>query len=89
MNYSLAHGTILKRNKTIQHRLRSSSEVYFVLSGVARISVNRYIVEVGAGSLVYVPPQAIQYVENTGDSDLQYLVICDPAWTPEDVEVCG
>jgi cytosine deaminase len=87
IRYSLAHGTILRENKTLRHRLRSSSEVYYILAGKARISVNKDTVEVGPGSLVYVPPNATQYVENIGDSELQYLVICDPAWTLSDVEV--
>lgn len=87
IKYSLAHGTILKENKTIRHRLRSSSEAYFILAGTARFSVNEDVMEVGPGTLVYVPPDAAQYVENTGDSDLQYLVICDPAWAPSDVEI--
>lgn len=87
VTYSLAHGTILKGNKTLLHRLGSSSEAYYILAGTARISVNEDSVEVGPGTLVYVPPDAAQYVENTGDSDLQYLVICEPAWTPTDVEI--
>ncbi len=89
VQYSLAHGTILIGEKTTRHRLRSSSEVYFVLAGRARISVNDDEVEVESGSLVYVPPKAMQYVENIGDSDLQYLVICNPPWTPQDVELYG
>lgn len=87
VTYSLAHGTLLKGNKTLLHRLGSSSEAYYILAGTARISVNEDSVEVGPGTLVYVPPDAAQYVENTGDSDLQYLVICEPAWTPTDVEI--
>jgi cytosine deaminase len=87
ITYSLAHGTILKENKTLRHRLGSSSEAYYILAGTARIWVNEDAVEVGPGALVYVPPDAVQYVENSGDSDLQYLVICDPAWAPSDVEI--
>ncbi|MFW9792784.1 MAG: cupin domain-containing protein [Candidatus Thorarchaeota archaeon] len=87
VGYSLALGTILVGRKTIRHRLRSSSEVYFILKGRARFSINEHVEEVGVGSLVYVPPRAIQYVENIGDSDLQYLVICDPPWHQDDVEL--
>ncbi len=87
ITYSLSHGTILKDNKTLRHRLGSSSETYYILAGTARIWVNEEVVEVGPGALVYVPPDAAQYVENIGDADLQYLVICDPAWTRSDVEI--
>ncbi len=87
ISYSLAHGTILKRHKTRLHKLKTSSETYFILTGTARIWVNEEAVEAGAGSLVYVPPDAAQYVENIGNSDLEYLVICDPAWKSSDVEI--
>jgi mannose-6-phosphate isomerase-like protein (cupin superfamily) len=87
VTYSLAHGTIPKGKKTLLHSLRSSSEAYYILVGTARIWVNEDAVEVGPGALVYVPSDAVQYVENTGDSDLQYLVICEPAWVISDVEI--
>ena len=75
--HGLADGTITSGKKTLQHRLKSSSEVYNTLEGRTRISVNEKVVEIGQGSLVYVAPHAMQYVENIGDFNLQYLVICD------------
>ena len=39
------------------------------------------------GSTVYIPPGAAQYIENTGDHDLIFLCIVDPAWQPEDEEI--
>ena len=87
VSYSLAHGTIPKGEKTLLHRLHSSSETYFILTGAARIWANGDSVEAGPGMLVYVPPHAAQYVENIGDSNLKYLVICDPPWSHADVEI--
>jgi mannose-6-phosphate isomerase-like protein (cupin superfamily) len=43
--------------------------------------------EVGAESAIYIPPGARQYIENTGDSDLEFLCIVDPAWREEDEEI--
>jgi mannose-6-phosphate isomerase-like protein (cupin superfamily) len=43
--------------------------------------------EVEAGSLVYVPPNATQYLENTGSQDIAFLCIVDPFWRPEDEEL--
>ncbi len=43
--------------------------------------------KVGPGSLVYIPPNAIQYLENTGDQDLAFLCVVDPYWRPEDEEL--
>lgn len=87
VTYSLAHGTIPREKRTLLHTLRSSSEAYYILAGTARIWVDKDAVEVGPGALVLVPPGATQFVENTGPSDLQYLVICDPAWASSDVEI--
>jgi mannose-6-phosphate isomerase-like protein (cupin superfamily) len=43
--------------------------------------------EVNAGTVVYVPPNAKQYLENTGDTDIAFLCIVDPYWRPEDEEL--
>ncbi len=45
--------------------------------------------EVGPDCAVYIPPQAMQYIENTGNSDLKFLCIVDPAWRKEDEERVG
>ncbi len=33
---------------------------------------------------VYVPPSSKQYIKNTGNTDLRFLCIVEPAWKPED-----
>ena len=43
--------------------------------------------EVHSGQAVYIPPNSIQYIANTGKSDLEFLCIVDPAWRPEDEEI--
>jgi mannose-6-phosphate isomerase-like protein (cupin superfamily) len=44
---------------------------------------------VRAGHVVYVPPGATQYVDNTGDEELAFLCIVHPAWRADDEEVEG
>ena len=39
------------------------------------------------GQAIYIPPHALQHIENTGTSDLKFLCIVDPAWRAEDEEV--
>ena len=36
------------------------------------------------GDTVYIPPQAVQCIKNTGTSDLVFLCMVDPAWKLED-----
>ena len=43
--------------------------------------------DVGPGCAVYIPPGAVQSIENTGAGDLIFLCIVDPAWRPEDEEI--
>ena len=40
-----------------------------------------------AGTLVYVPPGALQWMENTGDRDLVFYCIVDPPWHADDETV--
>jgi mannose-6-phosphate isomerase-like protein (cupin superfamily) len=37
---------------------------------------------IGKGDTIYIPPNATQFIENTGEENLEFLCIVDPAWTP-------
>ena len=43
--------------------------------------------EVSVASAVYIPPRSVQFIENTGDGDLVFLCIVDPAWRASDEQV--
>ncbi len=43
--------------------------------------------KVRSGQAVYIPPNSKQYIKNTGNTDLKFLCIVDPAWRVEDEEV--
>jgi mannose-6-phosphate isomerase-like protein (cupin superfamily) len=49
--------------------------------------VDEETLEVGPDCAIYIPPHSRQYIKNTGDSDLKFLCIVDPAWREEDEEV--
>ena len=84
--YSLALARVEAGGRTRPHRLRSS-EVYYVLSGRGRMHIGDEAADVGAGQAVYIPPGAVQFIENAGDGRLEFLCIVDPAWRPEDEDV--
>jgi mannose-6-phosphate isomerase-like protein (cupin superfamily) len=42
---------------------------------------------VRAGATIYIPPMAVQFIKNSGKTDLVFLAIVDPAWRLEDEEV--
>ena len=84
--YSLAHAKVEAGNKTTPHKLKSS-EVYYVITGKGLMHIDQGSVEVGPECVVYIPPNAVQYIENRGNSDLKFLCIVDPAWRQEDEDV--
>jgi mannose-6-phosphate isomerase-like protein (cupin superfamily) len=84
--YSLAEARVKPGQATSPHRLKGS-EVYFILEGQGLMCVDGESASVAAGQAVYIPPRAVQSIENTGEGDLRFLCLVDPAWRPEDEEV--
>ncbi len=84
--YSLARAVVGPGRKTRPHRLKGS-EVYYILEGRGVMHVGDEAARVEAGEAVYIPPLHVQFIENTGGTDLAFLCLVDPAWTPEDEEV--
>ncbi len=39
------------------------------------------------GQAIYIPPNAKQQIKNTGNTDLVFICIVDPAWRIEDETV--
>jgi mannose-6-phosphate isomerase-like protein (cupin superfamily) len=84
--YSLAHAVVRPGQTTRSHRLRTS-EVYYIMEGTGVMHINEESKAVGPGQTIYIPPDARQFIRNTGASDLVFLCIVDPAWRKEDEEV--
>ena len=51
---------------TWKHAMKTT-EVYFILKGKGIMHINDEVEEVGAYDTIYIPPNAVQYIENTGD----------------------
>jgi len=86
IRYSIAHANVAVGQTTKPHKLKSS-EVYYITKGQGLMHIDEETSEVSADCAVYIPPGSMQYIENTGDSDLTFLCIVDPAWQLEDEEV--
>jgi mannose-6-phosphate isomerase-like protein (cupin superfamily) len=80
VGYSLAHAVIPAGARSIRHHLVGSSEVYYVLSGSGTMHVDADVREVGPGDALLIPAGAVQFLENTGEEDLVFLAIVEPAW---------
>jgi len=85
-NYSLAQAIVKPGAKTKLHQLRTS-EVYYILEGKGRMHLNDEVADVSQGCMINIPPLAKQYIENTGDADLVFLCIVEPAWRADDEKI--
>ncbi len=84
--YSLAFAMLPPGKCSNRHRL-SSDEVYYILAGSGIMHINDESERVEAGDAIDIPPGSEQWVENTGNTDLHFLCIVDPAWRAEDETV--
>ncbi|MFX1317801.1 MAG: cupin domain-containing protein [Promethearchaeota archaeon] len=87
LGYSIAHTKVPPRKASFLHRLTKASEVHYFLKRTGVMYVDDESYKVSTGSLVYVPPKTIQYLENTGEQDVVFLCIVDPYWRPEEEEL--
>jgi len=86
IRYSLAHAIVKPDETSLAHKLKTS-EVYYILEGEGIMYIKNESEKVHSGQAIYIPPNAKQYIKNTGNSDLKFLCIVDPAWRPEDEKV--
>ena len=87
IRYSVAHARVRSGEETLLHRLRNSSEVYYILEGRGEMYIDGETQEVSPGQIIYIPPNSVQRIRNIGESDLVFLCIVDPAWREENEEL--
>ena len=83
LRYSLAHPVVKPGETSFKHALKTS-EIYIILEGKGRMVIDKEAQEVSKGHVVYIPPNAVQCIENIGTEDLIFYCIVDPAWREED-----
>jgi mannose-6-phosphate isomerase-like protein (cupin superfamily) len=86
IRYSLAVAWLAPGARSQAHRLRTA-EVYYLVRGAGTMHAGDEAAEVMAGDAVYIPPDAAQWLENTGRDEIEFLCIVDPAWRPEDEHI--
>lgn len=86
LRYSLAHARVPAGQTTWKHSLKTS-EVYYIIKGQGIMCIGDESQQVGSGDTIYIPPAAIQCIENTGDTELEFICVVDPAWRAEDEKV--
>ncbi len=86
LGYSLAYAYLKVGEQSLPHQL-SHSETYFFLEGNGEIIINDNKQIIETGDTVLVPPHAMQYVINKGNTELRFLCIVSPPWSPETEEI--
>ena len=87
LGYSLAVARVHAGKRTWQHKL-VQTEVYYILSGQGRMHIGNETREVSIGDVILIPPGAVQWIENTGNSELKFLAIVSPPWREQDDHMC-
>jgi mannose-6-phosphate isomerase-like protein (cupin superfamily) len=83
IRYSISHSELKPGKKSKLHKLKTS-EVYYILQGEGNLQIDDEIFKVLKDQAIYIPPQSKQCIENTGDDELKFLCMVDPAWKHED-----
>ena len=87
LKYSVAHATVKPGKVTLPHRFKTASEVYYILRGKGIIHIDDESADVSSGDTIYIPPMAVQYIENKGHENLEFLCIVCPPWQPDAEEL--
>ncbi len=84
--YSLAQAIVPVGGRSVRHRL-ATDEVYVILTSRGLMHVDDEIETVGPMDVLEIPPGSVQWIENTGDGELLFLCLVDPAWRAEDEQI--
>lgn len=83
LRYSLAHAIVAVGQTSLPHALKTS-EVYYILSGQGEMHIDGEYQVVEPGDAIYIPPNAKQFISNSGTEPLVFICLVDPAWRKED-----
>jgi mannose-6-phosphate isomerase-like protein (cupin superfamily) len=87
LSCSVAHAIVPTGESTLPHRLKESTELYYILKGDGEMHIGNEQAVIKPGQIVLIPPGASQYIRNTGTTDLEFLCIVAPRWQAGDEEL--
>jgi mannose-6-phosphate isomerase-like protein (cupin superfamily) len=83
-NLSIARCRVEPGKTTRWHKLLNTTERYVILSGEGIVNVGDLPAQlVTTGDTVIIPPECRQRISNTGSSDLLFLALCTPRFSPD------
>ena len=81
---SLAEARVQPGAKTTPHYHPLTEEIYYILEGTGRMSIDEEVREVGPGDAIAIPPGAVHTIVNTGGETLKFLCCCAPGYEDSD-----
>jgi mannose-6-phosphate isomerase-like protein (cupin superfamily) len=81
---SLAEARLPPGASTAPHFHRLTEEIYFILEGSGRMTVDDESRLVTAGDAIAIPPRAVHTITNVGSTTLRFLCCCAPGYEHED-----
>ena len=82
-NHSVAHITLAPGKASHKHYHPVVEESYVMLTGSARMMIDRETQRLTVGDAVAIPPQAVHQIFNDSDEEITFLAVCAPPWTPD------
>lgn len=81
---SLAEARVAPGIVTEAHYHRLTEEIYYVLEGRGRMTIDGHSREVGPGDAIAIPPGAVHQIENLCETMLTFLCCCAPPYEHDD-----
>jgi mannose-6-phosphate isomerase-like protein (cupin superfamily) len=82
--HSLAHIVIAPGKASSRHFHKVSEETYYVLHGTGKLVLDGQMFALQPGQACLIEPGETHQIFNPGESDLEFLAVCAPAWAPGD-----
>jgi mannose-6-phosphate isomerase-like protein (cupin superfamily) len=83
-NHSLAHVVVPPGKLSPRHYHKISEESYYLLKGQARLIIDGHEFTLAPGQSCLIMPGEVHQVFNDEEGDLEFLVVCAPAWAGDD-----
>jgi len=83
-NQSLAEARLPTGASTTPHYHRGTEEIYYMLAGTGRMTVDGQHRPVGPGDAIAIAPGQSHQIVNTGNEVLKFLCCCAPAYEHDD-----
>ncbi len=81
---SLAEARVPPRMSTAPHYHPRTEEIYYIIEGAGRMTIDGESRDVGPGDAIAIPPGTVHTITTTSDVALRFLCCCAPGYEHDD-----